>query len=267
MRPSGIMLDYITTPDLAPVEVVTLAAANGYDGISLWVNAPVDTLPIPCMRAGSPELREVRKALEDCGLIVSGVECFDLGSSTARDDNRRALDAAGELGALTATAVCFAPLSTQELTDRLGILAEDASANNLSMTIEFMAPAIAGELNSLSRALQIIALTARDNIGVTMDMLHLTRTGASIAEIAAVPPERIGYIQLCDGPAQMPVEDQLAEAGWGRLYPGEGNFRLHEMLAVLPGGKPVGIEIPREDRKSADIARDAMAMARTFLEI
>lgn len=266
MKPSTIILDAITVPDVSTLELIRLASVNGYGGVSLWVHAPVDTLPIPIMRAGSKEIHEARSALDDAGLIANGVEVFDISGSASRDDVRHALEAAAELGAKTATAVCFLPLEAGELAERLAAMAEDAAANDQWISIEFMAPALAGELNSLPRAVEIMELTGMPNVGITMDMLHLTRTGATLDQIEAVPAERIRYVQLCDGPATMAPADQLAEAGFGRQYPGEGDFAIREMLAALPDGKPVGLEIPRSGLDPEDIARDAMRAARDFLD-
>jgi sugar phosphate isomerase/epimerase len=266
MQPCAVILDAISVPDMSSAQLIALAAANGYDGVSLWVHAPVDTLPIPILRAGTAELRDVRKALDDAGLVANGVEVLDLSSALSGDAIRTVLDATVELGAKAITAVCFAPLTKAQLLDRLVPIAQDAAERGLHVTLEFMSRAIAGAINSLPDALDLAEATGMANVGLTMDMLHLTRTGATIEQIRAVPAERIFYVQLCDGPAEMPPQDQMSEAGWGRMYPGEGEFHLREMLAALPDGKPVGLEIPRACLASADIARDAMAAARGFLQ-
>ena len=72
MQASAIILDSISVPDLSTAELIALAETNGYDGVSLWVHAPVDTLPIPVLRAGTAELRDTRKALDDAGLLANG---------------------------------------------------------------------------------------------------------------------------------------------------------------------------------------------------
>lgn len=54
MQPSAVILDSISVPDLSTVQLIALAATNGYGGGSLWVHAPVDTLPLPILRAGTP---------------------------------------------------------------------------------------------------------------------------------------------------------------------------------------------------------------------
>ena len=44
----------------------------------------------------------------------------------------------------------------------------------------------------------------RPNASVLIDNLHLARTGGTVADVAAVAPERLPYVQLCDAPANAP---------------------------------------------------------------
>lgn len=124
---------------------------------------------------------------------------LNLSADLSRSAVCQVLDATAELGAKAITAVCFAPLSQAQLADRLTPIAEDAAARRISVTLEFMTAAIVGSINSLHEALDLAEAIGMANVGLTIDMLHLTRTGATIAQIRAVPAERIFYVQLCDG--------------------------------------------------------------------
>ena len=91
-----------------------------------------------------------------------------------------------------------------------------------------------------------------------IDALHLARSGGSPAAVAALPPERIAYMQLCDGPVEAPpLEDLAREARNDRLSPGEGQLWLDEVLDALPDGIPISVEVPR----SIDASRSAKERA------
>jgi sugar phosphate isomerase/epimerase len=226
MNPSAIILDYLTVAALTPQDLVSTASSCGYDGITLWVNAPVDTLELPLMKAGSEQLRQLKREIDARGLIVQGVEAFDLSAPVLRDQLLAALDAGVELGAASATVLCLAPTEPNLLIERLGALADDARERGLTLTIEPMARSLAAGFNAIDEALDAIIRIGASNIGLTIDALHMMRTHTTLEQLAAIPPERIAYIQLCDSPTEMPIEQQVHEAGFHRLYPGEGAFPL-----------------------------------------
>src|SRR5438874_2708207 len=78
-----------------------------------------------------------------------------------------------------------------------------------------------------------------DGAGLLLDTLHIKRCGVSAAELAAVDPALLGYLQLCDAPARPPGGDATVEARTGRLLPGEGELPLAGLLGALPDGLPV----------------------------
>ena len=61
-------------------------------------------------------------------------------------------------------------------------------------------------------------------------------------------------LQLCDGPAERPAgrEALVVESRSEREVPGEGEFRLAEVVAALPDGLPVSEETP-SDRRVAEL--------------
>ena len=81
--------------------------------------------------------------------------------------------------------------------------------------------------------------------GVLIDALHYARTGATAADLAALDPRMLGYVQLCDAPAKSPPADRLrTEAREDRLFPGEGDLPLAELLAELPAATAISVEAP-----------------------
>ena len=86
------------------------------------------------------------------------------------------------------------------------------------------------------------------------------------AAVAAVPARFIPYVQLCDAPSKLPALDELVhEARSDRLYPGEGELWLDEVLDVLPPGIPISIEVPRIVHATRTVQERAQLAGGRFL--
>ena len=137
------------------------------------------------------------------------------------------------------------------------------------MVIEFFP---ASQIARIEDAVQLIdQVGGPDVAGINVDLLHLMRSGGSIAQLAAIPAEYIGYAQLCDGPAQCADENAPSEASFERLLPGEGDFDMAGFLAVLPPDCPISVETPRRSdmdsgRSPLDRARSAADGARRIMQ-
>jgi sugar phosphate isomerase/epimerase len=98
------------------------------------------------------------------------------------------------------------------------------------------------------------------------------RTGTTLADLAAMDPALIRYVQICDGPAILSGEALGIEAMEERLYPGEGEFPIAPILDGIGRHAQYAVEIPgfirRRERgvTPLDHARDAMAASRRVLE-
>jgi sugar phosphate isomerase/epimerase len=105
---------------------------------------------------------------------------------------------------------------------------------------------------------------------VLIDALHLQRSGGTPADVAALPRRLLPYVQLCDGPfdpVRPPEEVALTEARTGRLFPGDGELPLPDLVAALPSGTDLGVEAPvaaLAGQPPAEIARQAYAALRPF---
>jgi sugar phosphate isomerase/epimerase len=259
------ILDHITAAGLDCTSLVELAARTGFDGVSFWVCLPDPNLQIETLALGTPRFAEIKAALSANNLFVSGVECFGLTGAPPTDANRRQLEAAAEIGARLATVLFFAPLPQPRAAELLVQWAELAASFGLDLSVEYMSANIAPGMNSLAQTLEAIALANRPNLGLTIDMLHLSRTATPPEALAAVPPGLIKYIQLCDGPAHMPPERQLEEGAFNRLLPDEGDFKLDAYLSNLPKNVPLGLEVPRRGMAAADLARRGLAASKRVL--
>ena len=75
----------------------------------------------------------------------------------------------------------------------------------------------------------------------------------TLEDLRAIPVEWIHYVQLCDGSIPTPDTDAelVRQAREERLAPGAGGLDLAGMLAALPTGTPISIELPNEPQRQA----------------
>jgi sugar phosphate isomerase/epimerase len=231
-------LDHLTILDVAPPEFVAVAAGAGFDAVGLRV-APV----IPGEEAwpvspGSPMLAETMRRCGGTGLFVLGVEAIPLRPGSGLSGCERVLETAAVLGARYLNVICDDP-DTGRFADRLTELVRLARPYRVRPVIEFTAWR---PIRTLASAVAIAR--GSDGAGLLLDTLHIQRCGVTVAELAAVDPALLGYLQLCDAPARPPHEDATVEARTGRLLPGEGELPLAELLGALPDSLPVSAEVP-----------------------
>ena len=273
-------LDHLTMLDLAPPEFVAVAAGAGFDAVGLRV-APVSpgeqAWPVA---PGSPMLAETMRRCGGTGLFVLDVEAIPLGPGSDLAGCEAVLETAAVLGARYLNVICDDP-DTGRFADRLAELVRLARPYRVRPVIEFTAWR---PIRTLASAVAIAG--GSDGAGLLLDTLHIQRCGVTAAELAAVDPALLGYLQLCDAPArpphgigvpaQMPRgqqagagDDAVLEARTMRLPPGEGELPLAELLGVLPDGLPVSVEAPslaaRRDLTPAQFATRVRRAVETVL--
>lgn len=125
-----------------------------------------------------------------------------------------------------------------------------------------------------SDAWEIVRQADRPNGGLVFDILHFMRGNSSLSDLQAVPGSRIHTVQLNDGPINLPQGVTLFDNCFDRLWPGEGEFPITEVLQVLErtGGleqlnpevfSPLNKELGLSDiaAKSSRTLRDALLKA------
>jgi len=238
-------------PMLAPADMVTAAAGAGWPACGVWFDAATWT---------DATTTEVRKRLDDTGLVALDLEPI-IPAPNAPDPGERVLEAAAAIGArfvlftsrlpdLSATAARFAQLC------------EVAAPLGIRLVCEFL-PIF--PLRSLAMATQVVEPHDPSVAGILIDNLHLSRSGGTIEEVAALDPARLPYLQIADAPAQVPGEPMalLDEAINGRLLPWQGALPIDELLAAVPD-VPLSFEV----RSSAlrDGFTDPVERARHLLD-
>ncbi len=261
-----LSLDSLTLTDTPPPVAIRAAAGAGFDACSLWI-IPPPLFPSPLL---TPELeRESAAIIADTGIEVIGLEVFDLYSVAAVEDIKPLLEMGASLGGKAALAINYSNPDAAETAEILARFAAAAASFGLAANLE---PVAGGKTQTLYEARDLIRASGAD-VGICLDPHHLFRAGGVVADIAAMEPGLIRYVQLCDGPIPQPPEIAGSEAVCERLYPGDGDFPLLDMLHAAPRDLPLGIECPSLRRaqsglSAADQAKEAMAkLRRTMAEI
>jgi sugar phosphate isomerase/epimerase len=258
--PSVTGLEHLTLLSVAPPDLVTVAAAAGFDAVGLRI-APAtdDEQPWP-MTPGSAMLAETARRCADTGITVLDAEAVRLGPGRlgpGRAEVTPVLDAAAQLGARYVNAICEDP-DLARLSDEFAWLVAEARPYGIRPVIEFMA------YRSVRTLADATAIAARSGGGgILIDALHVQRCAIGLDALRALDPGLVTYVQLCDAPLTAPA-DQVSEARSARLLPGDGELPIPGLLAALPRGVPVTVEAPQAG--SADHPAAFAARARRALE-
>jgi sugar phosphate isomerase/epimerase len=250
-----LSLAYLTVDGASPLEHIEAAAAAGFPAAGLRILPPVHLSRAGCV-VGNPDLiRSVRTTCRQRGIRLLDAEVASLTASITADDIKAIVAAAAELQfRFVQTVIDDEDMSRAAA--NLAQLAEAAGRCGVGVALEFMA---FRPLQNLESALSLIDRCGADNVGVLIDALHLARSGGSPETVAVIPAGRIAMAQLCDAPLASPAFDDLAaEARNERLYPGEGQLWLNELLDVLPDGLPISIEVPHSRFDSVPFVARAM---------
>lgn len=193
---------------------------------------------------------EMIQALDACGVSISLGEGFLVQpQADAREANLPNLEVMAELGVRRINSVSFEP-EFQRNVEQFGVLAETAAGFGIETLIEFV-PIFA--VPDLKTAHELVRQVGRPDFRILVDTMHVARCGATPADLAAIDPALIGYVQLCDAPLTPTNPDYFDEAVHQRLAPGDGELPLQEMLAALPRDRVVGLEIPLRSEAEAGV--------------
>ena len=243
--PRLLSISHLTALDASPPELVTAAAHAGFDavGIRVWPAADEPAYPV---LGDTPMMRETIARLADTGTRVLDVEVLRLRPDSRMDDALRILDAGALLQARAVLVICN-DAEEDRLVDRFAAVCEAAGERGLQACLEFM---IFSSVKTIADAERVLDRAGHPAGAILVDALHLQRSGGTPADVSAVAPERLPYVQLCDGPFQPILPDgavALTEALTGRLFPGDGELPLAELLGALPAGASLAVEAPVAD--------------------
>ena len=264
-------IEQLSVFGLPPVDFINMAADLGCGCISTGLTGFAYNphgYPAFSLRDDVGLRREMQAAMRDRGVAISlGEGCI----IRPHSDIRAAagdMDIMRELGVERLNTVSMDPDLGRSL-DQLAIFAEMAAERGMLATIE-LCPALT--INTLEAAVAAVRHVGRPDFSLLLDTMHLGRSGATAAEIAALEPALIGYVQLCDAPRVPGEPNYLREATFERMVPGEGDMPLRAYLDVLPPGLTISLEVPLRSQAEAGIGpeirlRRCVEAARRLLEV
>jgi sugar phosphate isomerase/epimerase len=242
-------VEQLSALGLEPVEFVNLVADLGCDCISTGLSAMPGYASFS-LRDDKALRREMLAAMRARGVSISlGEGCIvragrDIREMTADFDIFR------ELGAQRINTVSMDPDLSRSL-DQFGVVAEMAGAREMESSIE-LCPVLT--INNLASAVAAVRHVDRKDFQLLLDTMHLGRSGATAAEIAALDPATIGYVQLSDAPLKPSNPNYMDEATFDRMVPGEGELPLREYISALPAGVLVSLEVPSRTLAKAGLS-------------
>jgi len=258
-----LSLAQLTINDACGPALIEAAADGGFDAVGLRVISPAGVVQHPPIAGNEALLREVERSLAATGLAVLDVNSFWITPATTLDHFKPVIEAAVRLRAPHILVV----IDDRDLIRSRAAFADCAAAAQVAgirIALEFQPY---GAVPSLAAALDVA--TGLGNVGIVLDTLHVCRSGATPAEIAALPAGMLAFVQLCDAPLTAPPFDQLrVESRGRRLLPGEGELPLFALMDALPDGITLDIETPNlavQHLPHAEQARRACDAARRFL--
>jgi sugar phosphate isomerase/epimerase len=235
-------LAHFTVLEVPPLELVSLAAGIGYASIGLRLYPAFPGAPFYELPAGTARSQQMRSRLRDEGIQVHDIEFVTIDADFSAGRLEGVLEAAGALGARRLS-VCGDDPDRARLTANFASLCDLAAQYVLGVDLECMAWR---QVASFADALEVVTAANRHNGGLLVDALHLSRSGGSPTDLRTAPARLIRSAQLCDAVAVRPTtrEALIKEARSGRLPAGQGALPLRELLAELPDGTALSIEVP-----------------------
>ncbi len=252
-------MDFLGAFGLPPPALVHLAADLGCASVSTLpapLSYPDEGYPIWSLRTDAALRREMKAALRDRAIKLELGEGFLIAPGLGAKDYAADLELMAELGAPRINVVGMDPDLTRNF-DEFAAMAEMAAAAGIATVTEF-APCFT--VADLPTAVAAAKLVGRPDFSLVIDTMHLLRSGGTAADVAALDPALIGYVQLCDVPLKPAMADYMEEAMYERLAPGEGDAPLADVLKAIPPGVVISLEIPERAKALAGVhARHRLA--------
>ena len=262
-----LSLAYLTSIPLAPPDAVSLASELGYDAVGLRALPAAPGGDFSRLIEEPALLRETKRRVADSGVSVFDVEIVRLAADFKVAAFQPFLDLCGELGA-RAILVAGDDPDEARLTASFASFCAAAAPYGLTGDLEFMPWTKVPDAHT---ALRIVTKAGEANGRVLVDALHAGRSQTTLADIAAIPAERLSYAQICDAPGAIPKTDEglIHTARCARLLPGEGGIDLIGIFSQLPRELPVSVEVPHLERMAAlghrEWARQALEATKAIL--
>ena len=259
-----ISLPQFTLLHLEPPELVRVAAATGFDAVGFRLLPWIEGETAYSLLGDSKLLAETSRALHETGLSVLDVEIIRISPGLRADDFRAFFEAAARLGARYVLALGMDP-DEARLADSYAALCAEAAPFGLRVVLEFI-PREPIAIQTLDAAHRVVAAAGNVDGGILVDTVHFCRSGSSLSQLAALPPQLFPYFQIGDIISHPPLRPEDRRP---KVLPGVGDLPLADIMRALPRGIPVSVEVPAgalADRAAADAyAREALRTTQAAL--
>lgn len=235
-------LAHLSALPLAPPALIDVAAAAGYDHVGIRLLAPAPGIAAYPLMDDAPMRRETLARLAGAGVDVFDIEIVRLVPGFDAAALAGFLDMGAALGARAVLVGAGDEPDPRRLADHFAAFCEAAARVGLTANLEFMPWTPVPDLAAAWRLL--VAAGSPANARILPDTIHVERSRTPLADLAALPPGRLSYVQVCDAPAGVPdsMDEILRQARHERLLPGEGGIDLAGFVAALPPALPIAIE-------------------------
>lgn len=254
-------LAHLSMIAVPPAQLADVAAGAGFDWFSLRLT-PSPSTGIDHGHLGDDRaLAQLRRQIDDSGSRLLDLEVIRMTGPESVAAATPLLEAAEALGARYVIAT-VEDEDPHRRVETLASLARAAASHGTSVALEFM---MFTASPTLVDAVAVIEAAGEPNVVVLPDVLHLTRSGGTTEQLAAVAPTLLPYAQICgaDGPgAAADAAAARAEGVRARLLPDEGDLPVRDFVAALPATTILAVEAPLAGQ--ADPA-DASALARAMM--
>jgi sugar phosphate isomerase/epimerase len=190
---SQLTLGYLTL-SADPAETVTAAASAGFPAVGIRITGRRKADDYPKVIGNRAAIADIRRRAEDGGVRLSNVSAYHFYEDVTHDDLARVVETVAELGAGIIVSNKYVP-EDEKFLDLLVPYAQAAQKAGIRLAIEFMKYS---EAKTIHKALELAERSGQANVGMLIDPLHMDRAGATNVDVAAIPPERIVFVQLCD---------------------------------------------------------------------
>lgn len=265
-----ITLNDVTIRSAAFAERFPITRQAGFTGVELWMDQVRD---FALENGGLEKVRDL--AAENDLTVVQMLLLADV-FSAAHIQNRTAyLDDAKRFFADTARIGCgqalacatFGSVDVNLASTLYAELCDLAGEFDLRLALEFIG--WAETIKDLRTAQEIVETAGRENGGILYDTFHHFFGGTCMADLKAVPIDRLFGVHIVDADRlDMPILQISREH---RLFPGKGSVPIPEILDILhrKGYRgPLSLEIFNASywqRPPQEIARDGFAAMQSVI--
>ncbi|NWK98725.1 sugar phosphate isomerase/epimerase [Sphingobium lactosutens] len=229
-------------PDQSPEEVVEAGAAAGFAAVGLRIDGQDWT---------GERIGALKARIAELDLILLDAEVLWIRPGEPDPALLDLVDVAAALGACNLLAVSSDP-DRQATAEKFGALCDRAAPAGVPVALEF---GLFTAVHRLADAQAVVGVANRPNGHVLVDPLHLSRSGGTASDAAAIPGTLLRYAQFCDAGPDVPDPTDIAairaEALDGRLLPGEGVLPLDALLRGWPADLPLSIELRSKTLREA----------------